>query len=54
MNTYPNLKDQGQEIGLSESNKFVHILFTAVFVCVVFIIPVVALICFAFSVFNRL
>ena len=41
MNTYPNYTDENRDITLSETNKFLRIFFTAIFVTAVFIVPTV-------------
>lgn len=52
MNTYPDYTDQSREITLYESNKFVRMFFTALFVCAVFIVPAFTLIRLVLSAFN--
>jgi hypothetical protein len=54
MNTYPNYTDENRDITLFESNKFLRIFFTAVFVTAVFIIPTVTAIRFITSAFSQL
>ena len=54
MNTYPNYTDENRDITLFESNKFLRIFFTAVFVTAVFIIPTVTAIRFISSPFSQL
>jgi len=39
MKTYPNYDDNQRDATLFESNKFIRILFTAVFVAAVFVVP---------------
>lgn len=49
MNTYPNYADENRDITLFESNKFLRIFFTAIFVIAVFIVPTVTVIHFLAS-----
>ena len=49
MNTYPNYRDENRDITLFETNKFLRILFTVMFVTAVFIVPVVTAIHFLAS-----
>jgi len=49
MNTYPNYADENRDITLFESNNFLRIFFTAVFVIAVFIVPTVTAIHFLAS-----
>lgn len=49
MNTYPNYADENRDITLFETNKFLRILFTVMFVTAVFIVPVVTAIHFLAS-----
>ena len=53
MNTYPNYTDENRDITLFESNKFLRIFFTAVFVAAVFILPAVTAIRFLLSAFSQ-
>ena len=53
MNTYPNYKDENGDITLFESNKFLRIFFTAVFVTAVFIVPAATAIRFISSAFSQ-
>lgn len=41
MNTYPNYADENRNISQFESNKFLRVFFTAIFVTAVFIVPAV-------------
>jgi hypothetical protein len=48
MSTYQNYHDAELEITPSEANKFLRILFTALFVTAVFIVPTIGAIKFLF------
>ena len=39
MRTYPNYDDNQRDTTLFESNKFIRVLFTAVFIAAVFVVP---------------
>jgi len=39
MRTYPDYEDHQRDATLFETNKFIRILFTAVFVAAVFVVP---------------
>jgi hypothetical protein len=53
MNTYPNYTDESRDITLFESNTYLRVFFTALFVSAVFIIPVVTAINFLLPAFSQ-